>query len=189
MVQLRRLFFILAVFVGLGTLLWPQVSSRGVKALPRGKPSGIPFHAKFTDVAAQSGLTESVVYGGVRNITYLTETSGGGVAFFDFDNDGWQDIFIVNGARADEPALQPSHMLYRNQRDGTFARAQLKSSCWGMAVATYPFFGKVAELVGRLSAIQGDCASAEVHRRMSETYGEREGTRRMTEVAPENWSS
>ena len=52
--------------------------------------------------------------------------------------------------------------------------------CWGMAVATYPFFGKVAELVGRLSAIQGDCASAEVHRRMSETYGEREGTRRMT---------
>ena len=33
--------------------------------------------------------------------------------------------------------------------------------CWGMSVATYPFFGKVAELVGRLSAIQGDCASAE----------------------------
>jgi len=54
--------------------------------------------------------------------------------------------------------------------------------CWGMAVATYPFFGKVAELVGRLSAIQGDCASAEVHRRMSETYGEREGTRRMTNM-------
>jgi len=34
---------------------------------------------------------------------------------------------------------------------------------WGMAIATYPFFGKVAELVGRLSALQGDCASAEVH--------------------------
>lgn len=54
--------------------------------------------------------------------------------------------------------------------------------CWGMAVATYPFFGKVAELVGRLSALQSDCASAEVHRRMSETYGEREGTRRMTNM-------
>lgn len=51
---------------------------------------------------------------------------------------------------------------------------------WGMAIATYPFFGKVAELVGRLSALQGDCASAEIHRRMSETYGEREGTYRMT---------
>lgn len=53
---------------------------------------------------------------------------------------------------------------------------------WGMAVATYPFFGKVAELIGRLSALQGDCASAEVHRRMSETYGEREGTYRMTNM-------
>ena len=54
--------------------------------------------------------------------------------------------------------------------------------CWGMSVATYPFFGKVAELVGRLSAIQGDCASAEVHRRMSETYGGRERTRRLTNM-------
>jgi hypothetical protein len=53
---------------------------------------------------------------------------------------------------------------------------------WGMAIATYPFFGKVAELVGRLSALQGDCASAEVHRRMSEIYGEREGTYRMTNM-------
>lgn len=61
--------------------------------------------------------------------------------------------------------------------------------CWGMAVATYPFFGKVAELVGRLSAIQGDCASAEVHRRMSETYGEREGTRRMTNMVIQSQAS
>ena len=61
--------------------------------------------------------------------------------------------------------------------------------CWGMAVATYPFFGKVAELVGRLSAIQGDCASAEVHRRMSETYGEREGTRRMTNMVIQSEAS
>ncbi|ENN88495.1 hypothetical protein RHSP_04809 [Rhizobium freirei PRF 81] len=53
---------------------------------------------------------------------------------------------------------------------------------WGMAVAAYPFFGKVAELIGRLSALQGDCTSAEIHRRMSETYGEREGTYRMTNM-------
>ena len=61
--------------------------------------------------------------------------------------------------------------------------------CWGMAVVTYPFFGRVAELVGRLSAIQGDCASAEVHRRMSETYGEREGTRRMTNMVIQSQAS
>ncbi|EPZ8364537.1 hypothetical protein FA366_13400 [Pseudomonas aeruginosa] len=63
---------------------------------------------------------------------------------------------------------------------------------WGMAIATYPFFGKVAELVGRLSALQGDCASTEVHRRMSEVYGEREGTYRMTNMVLQsqaNWGA
>ena len=50
--------------------------------------------------------------------------------------------------------------------------------CWGMAIAAYPFFGKVAELVGRLTTIQGDCTAAEVHRRLAETYGEGEVTRR-----------
>jgi hypothetical protein len=50
--------------------------------------------------------------------------------------------------------------------------------CWGMAITAYPFFGKVAELVGRLTTIQGDCTAAEVHRRLAETYGEGEVTRR-----------
>ena len=56
----------------------------------------------------------------------------------------------------------------------------IQALCWGMAIATYPFFGKVAELIGRLTSIQGDCTAAEIHRRMAETYGEREGTRRAT---------
>jgi hypothetical protein len=60
---------------------------------------------------------------------------------------------------------------------------------WGMAVATYPFFGNVAELIGRLSALQGDCASAEIHRRMSEIYGEREGTYRMTNMVIQSQAS
>ena len=60
---------------------------------------------------------------------------------------------------------------------------------WGMAITTYPFFGKVAEIVGRLTAIQGDCASAEVHRRMAELYGEREGTRRMTNMVLQSQAS
>lgn len=61
--------------------------------------------------------------------------------------------------------------------------------CWGMGISAYPFFGKVAELIGRLSALQGDCASAEVHRRMSEIYGEREGTRRMTNMVIQTQAS
>lgn len=60
---------------------------------------------------------------------------------------------------------------------------------WGMALATYPFFGKVAEIVGRLTALQGDCASAEVHRRMAEIFGEREGTRRMTNMVLQSQAS
>jgi hypothetical protein len=63
---------------------------------------------------------------------------------------------------------------------------------WAMAITTYPFFGRVAEIVGRLSALQGDCATAEVHRRMGEAYGEREGTRRMTNMVlqtQESWGA
>lgn len=60
---------------------------------------------------------------------------------------------------------------------------------WGMALVAYPFFGKVAEIVGRLTALQGDCSSAEIHRRMAEIYGEREGTRRMTNMVLQSQSS
>lgn len=60
---------------------------------------------------------------------------------------------------------------------------------WGMAIATYPFFGRVAEIVGRLTALHGDCSSAEVHRRMAEIYGEREGTRRMTNMILQSQAS
>ena len=74
--------------------------------------------------------------------------------------------------------------LYREAPDAT-----VFPLTWGMAVATYPFFGKVAEIVGRLTALQGDCTSAEVHRRMAETYGEREGTRRMTNMVLQSQAS
>ena len=67
--------------------------------------------------------------------------------------------------------------IYRGAPDTT-----APTLTWGMALATYPFFGRVAEIVGRLTAIQGECTSAEVHRRMAEIYGEREGTRRMTNM-------
>jgi len=59
-----------------------------------------------------------------------------------------------------------------------FPEVPVAALCWGMAIAAYPFFGKVAELVGRLTTIQGDCTAAEVHRRLAETYGEGEVTRR-----------
>ena len=53
---------------------------------------------------------------------YLPETMGPGVAFVDYDNDGWMDIFLVNGGLCDfyQPAKKPRNGLYRNNRDGTF---------------------------------------------------------------------
>tara|TARA_R110000751_G_scaffold283742_2_gene387184 strand:+ start:613 stop:1329 length:717 start_codon:yes stop_codon:yes gene_type:complete len=74
--------------------------------------------------------------------------------------------------------------IYRNA-PGTSVAALT----WGMAIATYPFFGRVAEIVGRLTSLQGDCTSAEVHRRMAEIYGEREGTRRMTNMVLQSQAS
>ena len=53
---------------------------------------------------------------------------------------------------------------------------------WGMAITVYPFFAKVAELAGRLTAIQGDCSTLEIHRRISEVYGERQVTKRATQA-------
>ncbi|MGO8024869.1 hypothetical protein [Rhizobium leguminosarum] len=69
------------------------------------------------------------------------------------------------------------------------AEISVPALTWGMAIATYPFFGKVAEIVGRLTALQGDCSSAEIHRRMAEMYGEREGTRRMTNMILQSQAS
>lgn len=74
--------------------------------------------------------------------------------------------------------------VYRDSPD-----ASVSALTWGMALATYPFFGRVAEIVGRLTALQGDCTSAEVHRRMAEIYGEREGTRRMTNMVLQSQAS
>src|SRR5688572_3806977 len=79
------------------------VSSRNVKAAPRGKPSGLPFHAQFTDIADKAGLRHPVIYGGVDRKQYILETVGCGAAFIDFDNDGWLDIFLLSGTRLDGP--------------------------------------------------------------------------------------
>jgi hypothetical protein len=120
-----------------------QMATRGVKPIPRGKPSGLPFHARFTDVAAQAGLREPVIYGGVDRNSYLIEPMGSGVAFFDYDNDGWLDIFVLSGTRLEGAPAGATNRLYKNNRDGTFtdvtARAGLTRTGWayGVTIADY----------------------------------------------------
>ncbi len=112
--------------------------SRGVRAAPRGKPSGLPFHASFTDVAAHAGLSAPVIYGGVAKKDYIIETVGSGVAFFDYDNDGWLDILVLSGTRLEGAPSGATNRLYKNNRDGTFrdvtARAGLARTGWASAV-------------------------------------------------------
>jgi len=119
------------------------VSTRNMKSLPRGKPSGLPFPAHFTDVAAQAGLAHPVIYGGLTHKNYIVETVGCGVAFLDFDNDGWLDIFVLCGTRMENPVPGSSNRLYKNNRDGTFTdvteKAGLLRTGWasGVTVGDY----------------------------------------------------
>jgi hypothetical protein len=114
------------------------VSTRSVKAQPRGKPSGLPFHARFTDVAAAAGLTHPTIYGGVDSKRYIVEVVGCGVAAIDYDNDGWLDLLVLSGTRLDGAPAGTSNRLYKNNRDGTFtdvtARAGLTWTGWASAV-------------------------------------------------------
>jgi hypothetical protein len=96
------------------------MATRGVKPAPRGKPSGLPFHARFTDIAPQAGLKTITVSGHPRRADYVIEAMGCGCAFFDFDNDGWLDVLILTGSRSGDPPADASNRLYKNNRDGTF---------------------------------------------------------------------
>ena len=123
----------------LSAIAWTQgVSTRAVKPLPRGKPSGLPFPTKFVDVAAEAGLTHRTVYGSDDRKQYILETVGCGVAFIDYDRDGWLDIFLLSGTRLEGPAPGVTNRLYRNERNGKFtdvtAKAGLIRQGWAGSV-------------------------------------------------------
>jgi enediyne biosynthesis protein E4 len=96
--------------------------------------------ANFVDIAEKAGLTVANVFGGFNTKKYIIETTGTGVSIFDYDNDGWPDIFIVNGTTLEGfPADQaPTNHLYHNNHDGTFtdvtAKAGLVATGWGQSV-------------------------------------------------------
>ncbi len=111
----------------LTTPLWKWKTSLRLETTsshPRESP------VQFVDVAKEAGLNVPNVWGGIEQKRYIIETKGSGLAFFDYDNDGWLDIYLSNGNRleAQWPAgTAPTTHLYKNNRDGTFTDVTGKS--------------------------------------------------------------
>src|SRR5687767_2751620 len=126
-----------------GGALWlgaQGVATRNAPPAPRSASSGRPFLAKFTDIAAQAGLTSRFVSGNETSKKYIIEANGTGVALLDYDNDGRLDLFLVNGSRLEGygSAPAPTNRLYRNVGKGGFADVTKASgtarSGWGSGV-------------------------------------------------------
>jgi enediyne biosynthesis protein E4 len=127
----------------LTTPLWGAGSSTQVKTAVASTPAS---PVQFIDVAERAGLKVPNVWGGAEHKRLIIETKGSGIAFFDYDNDGWLDIYLTNGSRLDAkwPAgTAPTTHLFKNNRDGTFTDVTEKSgigrSGWqtGICVGDY----------------------------------------------------
>lgn len=100
---------------------------------------------RFVEVAEQAGVTAPNVWGGVARKKFIIETKGNGVAFLDYDRDGWPDIYLSNGTRMEGFAegQAPTNHLYHNNRNGTFTdvtdRAGIARTGWqtGVCVGDY----------------------------------------------------
>jgi hypothetical protein len=103
-------------------------------------PPPAEIGVSFINVARESGLNAKTIFGGEHKNKYLLETTGCGVAFYDYDNDDWLDIFLVNGWRLEgfPKGQEPVSHLFKNNRDGTFTDVTAKSGLihygWGQGV-------------------------------------------------------
>jgi enediyne biosynthesis protein E4 len=120
-----------------------QSYSAEARPAPKGTASpvsGTPLGVQFVDVAKDAGLNVETIFGGEHRNKYLLETTGCGAAFFDYDQDDWLDIFLVNGWRLEGFAKgkEPFCHLFKNNRDGTFTDVTIGSGLehktgWGQA--------------------------------------------------------
>ncbi len=128
-----RSVLLLAVISLLATWLAAQATQPTKPETPRVKPGEVHFE----DIAQQAGLSALNVYGGDTHKEFIIETTGNGAVIFDYDNDGWPDIYLPNGSTVEgfPKDKAPTGHLYHNNHDGTFtdvtSQAGLARSGWG----------------------------------------------------------
>jgi hypothetical protein len=113
--------------------------------LPAFSSKSVP---RFKDITVEAGLDGFVhVNGPLDRKVYIFEAKGGGVGFFDYDKDGWLDIYIAQGSTVERVRQNnsPRGALYHNERDGSFrevtSEAGIKATGWGMGVAAGDYDG------------------------------------------------
>src|ERR1039458_4499667 len=96
----------------------------------------------FNDIARQAGLTAWKHVMGTPEKKFIIEANGSGVCLLDYDNDGWLDIYLVNGSTYDAESGKvspPKAALFHNNHDGTFTnvaeKAGVANGRWGFAAA------------------------------------------------------
>jgi enediyne biosynthesis protein E4 len=97
----------------------------------------------FEDRGLKAGLNTAVTYGAEKQQKYILETTGTGVALFDYDDDERPDIFVGNGTTRDSKSSQPTSLLYHNRGSGSFVEVTkgsgLEHTGWGQAVCVGDF--------------------------------------------------
>src|SRR5271166_1060328 len=115
----------------LTTPLWKWKHGLILQSTVQSAPAAaVTSPVQFVDVGREAGLNVPNVWGAADHKRYIIEAKGSGLAFFDYDHDGWLDIYLTNGTKLDAhwPSGQaPTSHLYKNNRDGTFTDVTEKS--------------------------------------------------------------
>jgi len=139
-----------AAILCLATCALPQAPQQSNRSQPRthhvaaasraGNRQAHSSAVSFADVTHAAGIDFHLACGG-REKRYIMESMCGGIAIFDYDNDGWMDILLVNGSTLEDLKAGKCHpsKLYRNNHDGTFSdvttKAGLTHCGWGFGAA------------------------------------------------------
>lgn len=127
-------------FAACGALALATVAFGPLRAQTARKASKSAALDQFVEVSKQAGIRFKLTSGGPDKSYIIEAKGGGGIAWIDYNNDGYPDLFLLNGSTFEDwrRGTSPRSVLYRNSRDGTFtdvsAGSGLNHTGWGMGV-------------------------------------------------------